>query len=106
MKTFEEAMAAPDLAVIDAAIERVRLHRETGMVPFACLALQWAVVAEYQHLRVSAQVLILRRYQEEFTRHAAGRLKRPWWWNSGTAGAEPRIRALEAFRQACVEAAK
>lgn len=106
MKTFEEAMAAPDLAVIDAAIERVRLRGEEGQVPFACYALRWAVLAEYPHLRVSAQQLILRRYREQFARHAAGRLKWPWWWNSRDAGAEPRIRALEAFRQACIEAAK
>lgn len=106
MKTFEEAMAAPDLAVIDAAIERVRLRGKAGWVPFACYALQWAVLAEYPHLRVSAQQLILRRYQEQFARHAAGRRKKPWWWNSCGAGAEPRIRALEAFRQACIEAAK
>lgn len=106
MKTFEDAMAAPDLAVIDAAIEWVRLRGEAGRVPFACYALQWAVLAEYPHLRVSAQQLILRRYQEQFTRHAAGRLKRPWWWSSCGAGAEPGIRALEAFRQACIEEAK
>lgn len=106
MKTFEDAMAAPDLAVIDAAIEQVRLHGKAGLVPFACYALQLAVLAEYPHLRVSAQQLILRRYQEQFTRHAASRLKRPWWRNPCGAGAEPRIRALEAFRQACIEAAK
>lgn len=106
MKTFEEAMAAPDLAVIDAAIERVRQRGELGWAPFSCYALEWAVLGEYQHLRVSAQQLILRRYKEQFARHAAGCRKKPWWWNSPIAGAEPRIRALRAFRRACIEAAK
>ncbi len=106
MKTFEEAMAAPDLAVIDAAIERVRLRGKAGSVPFACGALQGAVLTEYPHLDKWDREVLFHRYKEQFARHAAGRLKRPWWWNSATAGAEPRIRALEAFRQACVEAAK
>ena len=107
MTPFEEAMAAPRIDVIDAAIEYLR-GAGPGSAGYSCLALHGAVVQAYQGtLRCSGVVLVSRRYVTQYQQSCLNaRGKKPWWWNSVTAGPEPRLRALRRFRQLCLDAAK
>lgn len=107
MTPFEEAMAAPRIEVIDAAIEHLQ-RVGSGSVTYSCLVLHAAVAHVYQGtLRPSGVVLVSRRYVTQYRqscRNARG--KKPWWWGSVTAGPGPRLRALRRFRQLCLDAAK
>lgn len=58
-------------------------------------------------LRCSGVVLVSRRYVTQYQQSCLNaRGKKPWWWNSVTAGPGPRLRALRRFRQLCLDAAK
>ena len=107
MTPFEEAMAAPRIEVIDAAIECLQRVRP-GCVAYSCSALHGAAVRAHQGTlgpREAHQVAL--RYVTQYGQSGlTARGKRPWWWNSMTAGPEPRLRALRRFRQLCLDAAK
>ena len=107
MAPFEEAMAAPRIEVIDAAIECLQRVRP-GRMMYSCSALHAAVVQAYQGtLRCSGVVLVSRRYVTQYQQSCLNaRGEKPWWGNSVTAGPGPRLRALRRFRQLCLDAAK
>ena len=107
MTPFEEAMAAPRIEVIDAAIECLQGLRPE-CVAYSCLALHRAALREYQGTlgsREAHQVAL--RYAAQYRQSClTARGKEPWWWNSVAAGLGPRLRALRRFRQLCLDAAK
>lgn len=107
MTPFEEAMAAPRIDVIDAAIEYLR-GAGPGSAGYSCLALHGAVARVYQGtLGPSGAHRVALRYVTQYQQSCLNaRRKKPWWWNSVTAGPEPRLRALRRFRQLCLDAAK
>ena len=107
MTSFEEAMSAPKIEVIDAAIECLQ-GRGPGFVAYSCPALYHAALHAHCGLRCSGQHLVALRYVEQYRQSCLTvRGKRPWWWwNSTTAGPEPRLRALRRFRQLCLDAAR
>ena len=107
MTPFEEAMAAPRIDVIDAAIAHLQAFRPGG-VRYSCLALHDAVVCAYQStLGLGDAHVVSFRYIAQYQQSClTTRGKKPWWWSSVTAGPEPRLRALRRFRQLCLDAAK
>ena len=106
MTPFEEAMSAPKIEVIDAAIECLQRVRP-GCVAYSCTALHQAALHAHCGLRCSGQHLVALRYVTQYQQSClTARGKRPWWWNSTTAGLGPRLRALRRFRQLCLDAAK
>lgn len=106
MTPFQEAMSAPKIEVIDAAIAHLQGIRPE-CVAYSCAALYQAALHAHCGLRCSGQRLVALRYVEQYEQSClTARGKRPWWWNSMTAGPEPRLRALRRFRQLCLDAAK
>ena len=89
-------MSAPDLLVIDRAIERIRL----GLNRYTCYALERAAfeVAPQDWTHADAYV---NQYQRWTLRNG----KEPKWWDSGRRYKRERIAALKSFRQACIDAA-
>lgn len=102
MTPFEEAMAAPRIDVIGAAIARI----ENGQDMFTCFALGAAVRSAFPGLTLDELVGVRRRYCRQYALSCESNEARPWWWDSGTAGPGPRLRALRRFRQLCLDAAK
>ena len=102
MTPFEEAMAAPRIEVIDAAIESI----ENGQDVFTCFALGAAVRRAFPELTLDEIVGVRRRYcrQYELSCKTDGAL--PWWWNCQSPRQASRIAALKNFRQLCLDAAK
>ena len=101
MTPFEEAMAAPRIEAIDAAIYRI----ERGLNQHSCFALTGAVCSAYQNLSFRQRQLLVARYTAQYRQSClTARGKKPWWWDSVTAG--PGLRALRRFRQLCLDAAK
>ena len=107
MTPFEEAMAAPRIEVIDAAIEYLR-GAGPGSAGYSCLALHRAVASVYQGtLGPSEAHRVALRYVTQYQQSCLNaRGKKPRWWDSVTAGPGPRLRALRRFRQLCLDAAK
>ena len=102
MTPFEEAMAAPRIEVIDAAIARIEL----GLEVFTCRALKAAVYAAFPEIPSGEIFVVWLRYGRQYEASCRRDGARPWWWNSVTAGPGPRLRALRRFRQLCLDAAK
>ena len=102
MKTFEEAMAAPDLAVIDAAIESI----ENGQEVFTRFALGAAVRSAFPGLTFDELFDALRRYCRQYELSCMADGARPWWWSCQSPQQASRIAALKNFRQLCLDAAK
>ena len=107
MTPFEEAMAAPRIEVIDAAIAHLQAFTPGG-VRYSCLPLHDAVVCAYQStLGLDGAHVVSFRYIAQYQQSClTARGKEPRWWNSVTAGPGPRIAALKNFRQLCLDAAK
>ena len=107
MISFEEAMAAPRIEVIDAAIEFLQRVRPGG-VAYSCSALHCAAIrAHHGTLGPSEAHQVALRYVTQYQQSClTARGKKPWWWNSVTAGPGPRLRAIRRFRQLCMDAAK
>ena len=107
MTPFEEAMAAPRIEVIDAAIEHLqRVGSES--VTYSCVFLHGAALRAHQGtLSPSEAHRVACRYVTQYQQSCLNaRGKEPRWWNSVIAGPEPRLRALRRFRQLCLDAAK
>ncbi len=102
MTPFEEAMAAPDLAAIDAAIARI----ENGQDVFTCFALGAAVRSAFPGLTLDELFDVRRRYCRQYELSCMTDGARPWWWNRQSPLRSPRIAALKNFRQLCLDAAK
>lgn len=107
MTPFEEAMAAPRIEVIDAAIAHLQAFRP-GDVRYSCLALHDAVVCAYQGtLGLGDAHAVSFRYIAQYQQSClSARGRKPWWWGIPAAGPGPRLRALRRFRQLCLDAAK
>jgi hypothetical protein len=107
MTPFEEAMAAPRIEVIDAAIAHLQAFRPGG-VRYSCLALHGAVARVYRGtLGPGDAHEVSFRYIAQYQQSClTTRGKTPWWWSSVTAGPGPRLHALRRFRQLCLDAAK
>lgn len=102
MTPFEEAMAAPRIEVIDAAIESI----ENGQERYTCFALGAAVRSELPGLTLDELVDVRRRYCWQYELSCMTDGARPWWWNCQSPLRSPRIAALKNFRQLCRDAAK
>lgn len=102
MAPFEEAMAAPRIEVIDAAIKII----ENGQEVFSCLALRAAVRSASQGLPPGEAFDIRSRYCRQYALSCQSNGALPWWWNSQEPLRLPRIAALKNFRQLCLDAAK
>ena len=102
MTPFEEAMAAPRIEVIDAAIKII----ENGQDVTTCSALVAAVDAAFQELPDEDALLVWLRYLLQYRQSCWARGGRPSWWDTPSAGKEPRVAALKNFRQLCLDAAK
>ena len=83
MTPFEEAMAAPRIDVIDAAIKRLQ-RAKPGSVRYSCLTLHDAVVCAYQStLGLGDAHEVSLRYSAQYQQSClTARGKKPWWWNS------------------------
>lgn len=88
---------APNLAVIDGAIDNIR----QGSNSYSCTALISA--AEDLHIHRGCSVY-LRQYLQLTLAQNNGR--EPDWWNSPSPYKRERIRALMAFKAACIKAGK
>ena len=94
MTPFEEAMAAPRIEVIDAAIEFLQGVRPGG-VAYSCTALHRAAIrAHHGTLGPSEAHQVALRYVKQYQQSCL------------TAGPGPRLRAIRRFRQLCLDAAK
>ena len=102
MTPFEEAMAAPRIEVIDAAIYRI----ERGLNQHSCFALSAAVCSAHRNLSLEQKRLLVALYAAQYRQSAWARDGRPSWWGELSAGKGPRIAALKNFRQLCLDAAK
>ena len=103
MTPFEEAMAAPRIEVIDAAIESI----ENGQEVFTCFALGAAVRSAFPGLTLDELVDVRRRYCGQYELSCMADGARPWWWNCQQyRHRASRIAALKNFRQLCLDAAK
>lgn len=89
-------MSAPDLRVIDRAIERIRL----GSSHFSCLALR-----EAQYETGSQDWSIAHEYRSQYRSWAIRNGAYPEWWSSDRPYKRERMAALKSFRQACIDAA-
>ena len=107
---IDKHYAAPDLQVIDAAIELVRRGRQL----FSCTALTLAVYNAaprwYYHREGSTdtvyRVAELYRNQYRLSARLPDGSMPAFWDGDGTqANNDARIRALENFRAACIAAA-
>ena len=106
MTPFEEAMAAPRIEVIDAAIERLQMVMP-GCVAYSCSALYGAAICAYRGTLGPEADQVAIRYVTQYQQSCLNaRGKKPRWWDSVTAGPGPRLRALRRFRQLCLDAAK
>lgn len=106
MTPFEEAMSAPKIEVIDAAIAHLQGLRPE-CVAYSCAALYQAALHAHCGLRCSGQRLVALRYVEQYQQSClTARGKRPWWWNYPSPQQASRIAALKNFRQLCLDAAK
>lgn len=102
MTPFEEAMAAPRIDVIDAAIARI----ENGQDLFTCLALVEAVRSAFPGLTSYELVDVRRRYRRQYALSCKSNGAQPRWWDCQSPLRSPRIAALKNFRQLCLDAAK
>lgn len=102
MTLFEEAMAAPRIEVIDAAIESIG----NGQDVFTCFALGAAVRSAFPGLTLDELVDVRRRYCRQYELSCMTDGARPWWWNCQSPQQASRIAALKNFRQLCLDAAK
>lgn len=103
MTPFEEAMAAPRIEVIDAAIESI----ENGQERYTCFALGAAVRSAIPGLTLDELVDVRRRYCWQYELSCMTDGARPRWWNCQQyRHLSPRIAALKNFRQLCRDAAK
>ena len=102
MTPFEEAMAAPRIEVIDAAIESI----ENGQEVFTCFALGAAVRSVFPGLTLDELDDVRRRYSLQYALSCKSNGARPWWWDGPASLQAPRIAALKNFRQLCLDAAK
>lgn len=102
MTPFEEAMAAPRIEVIDAAIARI----ENGQEVFTCLALREAVGIVFPGLPPEEAFGVWSRYCRQYALSCKSNGAQPWWWNSQAPLRSHRIAALKNFRQLCLDAAK
>lgn len=109
---IDKHYAAPDLRVIDRAIEGIR----RGRCPYSCVALARAVQAHINYAcrchrdgalgaYVAVSALYRRQYKEFVLSKNAGRL--PTFWDAAVTPENhtARIRALQDFRAACIAAA-
>lgn len=103
MTPFEEAMAAPRIEVIDAAIESI----ENGQERYTCFALGVAVRSAIPWLTLDELVDVRRRYCWQYELSCMIDGARPWWWNCQQYRRRSlRIAALKNFRQLCLDAAR
>lgn len=96
----------PKIEVIDLAIELVRKAYKTSCLraeKYSCVAL--ARAAEQIHGTGDVSI-----YADQYQQYCQSRerwLRNPRWWNDiNNYRSKPRIAALKAFRQACIDAAK
>ena len=91
--------APPSLAVIDEAIEFIR----SGYTVYTCIALQRAVERCERTAHPSGRDWL---YRSQYRRCVWGpNSHRPVWWDCRFAYYKnERIAALQAFRQACIDA--
>jgi len=91
----------PDLRVIDNAI--LRIQRESDR--YTCVALIHAVGHVLRmtncYERLEVENLYIRQY-----RHYVTHLGFPKWWGQRRRNKKQRIAALEAFKQACIDAGR
>lgn len=99
--------SAPQLEIIDDAIERIEKDRSR----FCCIALSASVgraLAEHE-IYYNSKWAIAHLYSSQFARFCLNSKKKlPRWWNSDPSPNNKirRLKALRAFRQACIDAAK
>ena len=89
-------MSAPDLRVIDMAIERIRFDANHH----SCAALAFGLGDLGCYSRSLAE-----EYKRQYKLWTFKNGGRPKWWNSGRPYKRARIAALKSFRQACIDAA-
>lgn len=96
--------SAPQIEVIDRAIELIESEREIH----CCYALSYAIRETFNQCGAYHEVSIL--YLQQFSKLCAQQNEGdlPMWWNScySTKAKRRRIAALRAFRAACIAAAK
>lgn len=88
----------PDLRVIDRAIKRIRF----GLSHYTCYALRDAAIEIHE---CSSAAMEYRQQYRRVIRNLMGGFM-PYWWCDLRPCKEDRIKALQAFRQACIDAAK
>jgi hypothetical protein len=92
---------APDLSVIDEAIDRIASGKNT----YSCLALESAAMAR------KTGYADAKKYIRQYCMVICGvdNSHEPYWWDMASSREElkkARIQALLKFRQACIDAAK
>lgn len=103
MTPFEEAMAAPRIEVIDAAIESI----ENGQERYTCFALGVAVRSAIPWLTLDELVDVRRRYCWQFHHHGrAPSIMHESSYCQQYRRRSLRIAALKNFRQLCLDAAR